>query len=134
MTVTTAPERVTQEWPQRPLKPRLVRWGITAVIIVAFLWSALGLRFSLEQVLSAPADMWAIFTAMIPPDLSPEAIERALPKMMESVWIALIGTMIGAFFSFFLAFAAATNIAPSWLAWTTRQLLNAIRAVPTFFG
>jgi phosphonate transport system permease protein len=74
--------------------------------------------------------MWDILKQMFPPDFSPEAIQRALPKIMESLWIAWIGTLIGAFFSFFLAFAAATNVAPPWMTWTVRQILNAIRAVP----
>jgi phosphonate transport system permease protein len=99
-------------------------------IVIPVVWSALGLQISWEQVRSAPADMWAIFTAMFPPEVSPEVVERALPKLMESLWIAWVGTLIGAFFSFFLAFAAATNVTPGWLAWSIRQILNAIRAVP----
>jgi len=71
-----------------------------------------------------------VFSQMVPPDASPEAVGRALPKIMESLWIAWIGTMIGAAGSFFLAFAAATNIAPTWLATAVRQVLNAIRAIP----
>jgi phosphonate transport system permease protein len=108
----------------------VVRWLISAAILIPALWSALGLEISWEQLRSAPADIWDVFRQMVPPDLSPEAIQRALPKIMESLWIAWIGTIIGAFFSFFLAFAAATNIAPLWLATLIRQVLNAIRAVP----
>jgi phosphonate transport system permease protein len=108
----------------------VVRWLISAAILIPALWSALGLEISWEQLRSAPADIWDVFRQMVPPDLSPEAIQRALPKIMESLWIAWIGTIIGAFFSFFLAFAAATNIAPIWLATLIRQVLNAIRAVP----
>jgi phosphonate transport system permease protein len=103
---------------------------ISAAILIPFLWAALGLEISSEQLRSAPADMWDLLKQMFPPDFSPEAIQRALPKIMESLWIAWIGTLIGAFFSFFLAFAAATNVAPSWMTWTVRQILNAIRAVP----
>jgi phosphonate transport system permease protein len=74
--------------------------------------------------------MWDILKQMFPPDFSPEAIQRALPKIMESLWIAWLGTIIGAFFSFFLSFAAATNVAPAWMTAIVRQVLNAIRAVP----
>lgn len=129
----TAPTITTERpaaRPERPLRPRLVRWGIMAAVLIPTLWSVLGLRISWEQVLSAPADIWAIFTQMVPPDFSPEAIERALPKILESLWIAWIGTLIGAFFSFFLAFLAATNVTPAWLSTLVRQVLNAIRAVP----
>ncbi len=126
---TVAPDQ-TPVRPKRPLRPRLVRWGLASAVIIPVLWSALGLEISLDQLRSAPADMWKIFTLMVPPDLSPEAIERALPKIMESLWIAWIGTFIGAFFSFFLAFAAATNVTSRRFSTGVRQILNAIRAIP----
>jgi phosphonate transport system permease protein len=129
MTVTLDPPRV-QARPQPPLRPRVMRWVVTLCILIPVLWSAFGLDISWEQLKSAPADIWDVIRQMFPPDLSPEAIERALPKIMESLWIAWIGTLMGAFFSFFLAFAAASNVAPGWLSFTVRQLLNVIRAVP----
>lgn len=129
MTTQTAATHVSTR-PKRPVRPRVVRALLTAAVLIPFLWAALGLEISWEQVRSAPADMWDILKQMFPPDFSPEAIQRALPKIMESLWIAWIGTLIGAFFSFFLAFAAATNVAPPWMTWTVRQILNAIRAVP----
>lgn len=130
MTAATVTPDLASLRPRQPLAPRLARWGIAVAIVIPVVWSALGLQISWEQVRSAPADMWAIFTAMFPPEVSPEVVERALPKLMESLWIAWVGTLIGAFFSFFLAFAAATNVTPGWLAWSIRQILNAIRAVP----
>jgi phosphonate transport system permease protein len=50
--------------------------------------------------------------------------------MLESLYIAWIGTMIGAFFSFPLAFLAAKNVTPGWMSNSVRQILNGIRAVP----
>lgn len=125
---TVTPSEVTR--PKRPVRPRVVRGLISAAIIIPVIWAALGLEISWEQLRTAPADMWDILKQMFPPDLSPEAIQRALPKIMESLWIAWIGTLIGAFFSFFLAFTAAANIAPSWMTAIVRQVFNVIRAVP----
>ncbi|MCB2223936.1 MAG: phosphonate ABC transporter, permease protein PhnE [Actinobacteria bacterium] len=75
-------------------------------------------------------DIWNIVHRLAPPDLSAEAVQRALPKVMESIFIAWVGTMIGAFFSFPLAFLAAKNMTPPWVNTGIRQVLNAIRAVP----
>jgi phosphonate transport system permease protein len=84
-------------------------------------------------------DIWNIARRLFPvdwspfafgPDLSPVAVQRALPKIMESIFIAWIGTMIGAFFSFPMAFFAAKNMTPAWVNTGIRQVLNAIRAVP----
>jgi len=75
-------------------------------------------------------DVWHIVHRLAPPDLSPEAVQRAMPKVMESIFIAWIGTMIGATFSFPLAFLAAKNMTPPWVNTGIRQVLNGIRAIP----
>ncbi|MCI0425482.1 MAG: phosphonate ABC transporter, permease protein PhnE [Actinobacteria bacterium] len=116
--------------PRPPLRPRVIRWLLTLAVLVPALWSAFGLQISWEQIRSAPADIWRLLVAMFPPDLSPEMVERALPKLMESLWIAWVGTAMGAGLSFLFAFAAATNVTSTWAANGTRMVLNAIRAVP----
>ena len=116
--------------PKQPLGPRLFRIGMTVAILVPTLWGALGLNVSLDRVLGAPADVWAIVRRLAEPDLGAEAIQRALPKVMESFFIAWIGTIIGALVSFPLAFLAAKNISSRVVSNTSRQILNAIRAVP----
>lgn len=118
------------ERPKAPRGPRIFRWSIAIAVIVPAIWGALGLNVSLDRLLSAPGDIWRILVNLAQPDLGAEAVQRALPKIMESFFIAWIGTMIGAFFSFPLAFLAAKNISPSVVANTARQVLNGIRAVP----
>ena len=119
----------TVERPKLPRGPRVFRILVTVVIVVPAFWSATGLDISIERMANAPADIWRIVRQLVP-DLSSEAIQRALPKVMESVFIAWIGTMIGAFFSFPLAFLAAKNVTPTTVNTSIRQVLNAIRAVP----
>lgn len=116
--------------PPAPMGPRLFRWAVAVAVIVPAIWGALGLNVSLDRVLSAPADVWNILSKLTRPDLGPEAVQRALPKIMESFFIAWIGTMIGAFFSFPLAFLAAKNVSPAVVSNASRQFLNGIRAVP----
>lgn len=121
--------RERTERPKAPIGPRLFRIAITVAVVVPALWSAAGLEISIDRALGAPSDVWAIVSQMVP-DLGAEAVQRALPKVMESVFIAWVGTMIGAFFSFPLAFFAAKNVTPAWVNTGIRQLLNAIRAIP----
>jgi ABC-type phosphate/phosphonate transport system permease subunit len=66
---------------------------------------------------------------MVPPDLTPETIQRAMPKVMESLFVAWVGTMIAATISLPLGILAARNVAGSWSA-GIRQLLILIRSVP----
>lgn len=116
--------------PAPPLGPRIFRWVIAAAIVIPALWSAAGLQVSLDRLLGAPADVWNIVSRLARPDLSAEALQRALPKVMESFFIAWIGTIIGAVVSLPLAFLAAKNLTPGWISTAVRQVLNAIRAVP----
>ena len=54
----------------------------------------------------------------------------ALEKMMESVYMAWVGTMLGAVISIPMGFLAARNVAGPVTVQVTRVVLNAIRAVP----
>lgn len=54
----------------------------------------------------------------------------AFELMLESLYMAWVGTLIGAVISFPLAFLAAENVSPKPVVFVTRQVLNAIRAVP----
>ena len=128
----TAPTTTDYAAP-RPLPPgkvRTRRWVIALVIVVATVWSVSGLQVTLDRLLGAPGDAWAILRQMTPPAFS-EVYERgALGKILESVYIAWVGTIIGAALSLPLAFLAAHNVAPRWVRVPIRQLFNAIRAVP----
>lgn len=124
----TAPLPATR--PKQPIGPKVFRWAITVAIVVPTIWGALGLNVSLDRLLSAPGDVWAIMRRLAQPDLSPEAVQRVMPKVMESFFIAWVGTIIGALVSFPLAFLAAKNITKGAVSNVTRQVLNAIRAVP----
>ena len=121
--------------PELPIGPRVFRIVVTVLIVGPAIWAALGLEVSFKvweegnRLAEAPRDIWLIVRQLVP-DWSAEAIQRALPKVMESVFIAWIGTMIGAFFSLPLGFFAAKNVSPAWVSTGIRQLLNAIRAIP----
>ncbi|PZU39641.1 MAG: phosphonate ABC transporter, permease protein PhnE [Microbacterium sp.] len=52
--------------------------------------------------------------------------------MLDSVYIAWVGTLIGALLSLPMGFLAARNVAPAWIVGITRTVLNVIRAIPEF--
>ncbi|PDT83730.1 phosphonate ABC transporter, permease protein PhnE [Sinorhizobium sp. BJ1] len=52
-------------------------------------------------------------------------------KMLETVNIAILSTMIGAFFGFILCFLAASNLMPNrWVRGPVRRLMEVVRAFP----
>ncbi len=131
MTNATEPlEGPELQRPERLRGRRLIRVAVFLVLIIPAIWAALGLDISPGRIIDAPADIWGIVRLMFPPELTPDYIGRIFPQVLESLYIAWIGTTIGAFFSFILAFPAAKNISPRWLTVIVRNLFNAIRAFP----
>lgn len=126
-TETTTPEMVR---PKQPVGPRVFRWAVTIAIVIPAIWSAAGLGVSVDRLLAAPADIWNIVHRLFPPDLSPEVVQRAMPKVMESLFVAWMGTIIAAVLSLPLAVLAARNISTRSVGFVVRQLLVLIRSVP----
>ncbi len=124
-----APEATHEEdWPKEPRGPKIIKWAVTLGILIPFIWSVAGLEVSIDRVWAAPGQVWALISGMFPPDFSD--IGRLMAKLLESIYVAWIGTMIGAIFSFPAGFMAASNIAPRWLVGPTRAILSGIRAFP----
>ena len=116
--------------PQRPSGPRKWRIGIALLLTVAVLWSWSGLDATLRDVIEAPGKGWDIVKQMWPPAFKTVIDRGAIGKIFESLYVAWIGTMIGALLSFPLSFFGASNVAPAALRVPIRMLFNAIRAVP----
>jgi len=116
--------------PSRPLAGRNWRIGIALLLIVGVVWSFSGLDASLRDVFEAPGKGWNIVKQMWPPDFKTVYERGAVGKIFESLYVAWIGTMIGAMVSFPLSFLGASNVAPAALRIPIRLVFNAIRAVP----
>ncbi len=123
----TAPTTIRPSPPRGATRRRVL---IALLLVAGAVWSASGLEVTLETLLGAPVDAWAIFSRMVPPAFGEAYGRGVVGKVFESVYIAWIGTMIGAFLSLPLAFMAAGNVAPVWVRAPVRQLFNVIRAVP----
>ena len=129
----TVPDLIQQtqpglERPQEPLGPRLLKWGITLAIIIPVIWAAIGLEITPARIARAPGDLLRLANGMWPPDFSDPG--RIFEKIMESLYVAWVATIIGATLSFPLAFLAATNISPRWINLPVRGFLSAVRAFP----
>lgn len=114
--------------PEEPTWPKVLRWVITLGILIPFIWSVAGLQISIDRLWQAPGQVLTLVTGLFPPDFSGGT--ELLGKLLESIYVAWIGTMIGAIFSFPAGFMAASNMAPRWMVIPTRGILSGIRAFP----
>jgi phosphonate transport system permease protein len=114
--------------PEEPFWPKVIKWAVVVGVVVPLIWSVAGLEISPERLFEAPGQLWVLATGMFPPDFSEPT--RLMSKLLESLYVAWIGTMIGAAFSFPAGFMAASNISPRWMVVPTRAILSGIRAFP----
>lgn len=123
--------------PKAPSKlPATIAFLASAVIIVA---CAIALQADWARVLGVPEQV-VVYARLLTegfwanPFADPQAEwwSVAFDFMFDSLSIAWIGTLIGAVLSVPFGFAASRNVAPQWLVWIARTILNIIRAIPEF--
>lgn len=117
---------------ERQLKAfRIPRGRFIAGVVVAvviFLWSADGAQFNFLKLGDGAANMGDYLARLFPPDFS--QFPLILELLVETLQMAIVGTVLGSFLSLFIAFGAAGNIAPRWLYYPCRWMMNIIRSVP----
>ena len=98
---------------------------IAALIL---LWSAGGVGFDFIKLGQGTLNMGEFLARLFPPDFS--KISTILELLLETLQMAIVGTVLGVVLSLLVAFGAASTIAPPWLYYPSRWIMNVIRAVP----
>ena len=116
----------------RPSPPSHARRNASLVALaVLIVWCVLTLSFDPARILELPGGIGHIFYKMYlekGPDWS--YLPNAWGAMLESLEMAWVGTVIGAFISLPLGFFGAKNVSSGLVSNVMRQVLNAIRAFP----
>ncbi len=102
--------------------------GILGLLFAAVIWSLVGADVSADRFITGIPRMGNFLSRLWPPDF--EKISLIFRLLVETLQMAIIGTLIGAVLSLVLSFAAASNIAPRWLYSVSRLILNALRSIP----
>jgi phosphonate transport system permease protein len=71
-----------------------------------------------------------VFGDMLPPEIPPKGWAALPRRILETVWMAAAGTGGGVAAALVFGPMGARNLAPVWLAWPTRRLMEVLRAVP----
>lgn len=96
--------------------------------VVIFFWSANGAQFDFFKLGEGAVNMGDFLARLFPPDFSEFPLIVSL--LIETLQMAIVGSILGAILSLFIAFGAASNIAPKWLYYPCRWTMNIIRSLP----
>lgn len=125
MTVASTPT-------ERPTRPSHAKRNLGVLFVALIIgWSLVSIDIRYERLVDFPTGLWLVIYKMFfehGPDLGYLGI--SLEFMLDSIWIAWIGTIIGAIFSLPIGFIAAKNVSSGLISNVMRQFLNAIRAFP----
>ncbi|WDH77485.1 phosphonate ABC transporter, permease protein PhnE [Microbacterium esteraromaticum] len=136
-TTAAAPRRKTspaldpreRERLERAFRIPRARFVVGAIIGVAvFVWAANGGRFNVVKLGEGAVNMGEFLLRLFPPDFS--QFDLIVSLLIETLQMAVVGTVLGTVLALLIAFGAASNIAPPWLYYPCRWLMNIIRALP----
>lgn len=98
------------------------------IALVVLLWSMGGAQFNFIKLGEGTVNMGEFLSRLFPPSFTKFGVIVEL--LVETLQMAIVGTVLGAVLSLLVAFAAASNIAPRWLYYPARWVMNIIRSVP----
>ena len=99
-------------------------------IVIVIVWASKGINFN--GIKSNGVDIAKnVLSGILHPDL--EMLLTEVPALLlETICIALIGTLIGAVLAVPLAFLSSTNIMPKWISVIGLFIIAALRTFPAF--
>lgn len=117
-------------WERYDSRKRVTRVAILALAIGTVIVSWRWLSMDLQYLASAPAEMYDLFTRMYPPDLG--YTTEIVAPLIETIHIAVVGTIIAVVLSAPVAFLAAKNTTPNRVTyWLGKVIVTVSRSVHT---
>lgn len=98
------------------------------IAVLLLIWSFNGAQFNFVKLGEGAINMGEFLSRLFPPDFS--KIGTILALLLETFQMAVVGTVLGAVLSLIVAFGATSTLAPKWLYYPTRWVMNIIRSVP----
>lgn len=110
----------------RPSRTGLVRGGIFALVIV---WAFIGTGITPGALIEGLPDMANFISRLFPPN--PGVILEGIPPLLETVQMAITGTLLAVCVAIPLSLLAASNVSPNrWTNQVARAILNVGRTIP----
>jgi phosphonate transport system permease protein len=118
--------------PARPARPSHAKRNASILAGVALMvWAVLSIEVDWTELADVPGGIGRIFYNMfLEKGVDWTYLPTAAEGMLDSIWIAWVGTIIGAALSLPIGFFGAKNVSSGLISNVVRQVLNAIRAFP----
>lgn len=108
-----------------------MKWISIILLILIFLWASSGLMGDLPRIISGVPHAVDYMQGMWPPDLL--ILPELVVPLIETIQIAIVGTVMAALIAVPLSFLAARNTAPGIAMYIgSKGVINSLRAIPTF--
>jgi phosphonate transport system permease protein len=115
--------------PTGSITGRVVKFVALVVAAAFFIQSVVAVEFSPITFVRGMPDLANLVYRMFPPSI--EYLPRASAAALETVQMALVGTVVGALLSVPLAFVAAKNVTPHALLYRgSRGFIGFVRSIP----
>ena len=101
--------------------------GVLLAVLV-LIWSSNGAEFNFLKLGEGAVNIGEFIGRLFPPDFS--EFPLIVDLLVETLQMAIVGTVLGAALALVIAFGAASNIAPGWLYYPCRWTMNVIRSLP----
>ena len=115
----------------RPPQGRFGWWGtgtLATAVAIFLWWAAVGSQINVNNLVNGIPYMWDFLVRMMPPN--PAFLERLWQPALESLQVAVWGTLLGVILSLPVSFFAARNLSPHPAVYhATRQILNCMRGI-----
>lgn len=124
---TQTPSRSTPALPERDIKKsttKYVMWGLFAIILM---WAWDGADIRPLALITDAGNMREYAAGFFPPDF--HFWDLFLEEMLVTVQIAIWGTVLAIILAIPFGILSAENVAPLWVYWPIRRLMDAARAI-----
>ena len=98
----------------RPPQGRFGWWGVgltTLAVLVFLWWAAVGSQINASNLWNGVPYMWDFLVRMVPPN--PEFLERLWKPALESLQVAVWGTLLGVIIALPICFLRRATSAPA---------------------
>src|SRR5215211_2323477 len=131
---TGVPDRVSATGRANPLAAPVPRPGLKGIAVAVaigavIVWAWNGTGITLSALIAGRRAMADFVSRLFPPDLS--VARDAVEPLLQTIQMAMIGTLIATVLAVPLALLAAANISPHrWVYQSIRVFLNVGRTIP----